>query len=698
MVNIRNNVFDTWKTILLFIPLCLVFASPVCAVNITLQWAPNPEPNLAGYRVFHHEEGQAYDYANPSMEVKENSCDIGHLYKNKALYFVVRAFDTAGVESGDSDEVCLKAGATQSNQPPTAVISEESIEAVPGTRVTLDGSKSTDADDGIASYHWSQADGTPVTLSDYNSKTVTFIAPETDQYGSNLIFRLTITDFGGLQSTTDCHVNIASVNEPSTVILQANFDHNTDGFSYVDVPFGNNGKSAYADGERIASGGFIGGALQITIGGIDNASVLDMIGGWQQDFTLSSPTEVLLSFLCNLTQASGYEDDELSQVLVSVDHILYGVSPNDYVIQTRGNGNGGSSESTGWQRFEINLGILGAGDHTLFIGGYNSKKTYNDEVTEVLIDDVSLNSIANINQAPDADEGFNQTIAVAPQEATARLESGSVRANGDYITVHLANIYARPVVICSVQYNNNTAPVVVRVNNVTSMGFDMRLQNPSGGAVETDTVNYLVVERGTWDIDGVKIEAQTYISTVTDENNSWIGEAQNFEQRYTNPVVLGQVMSENDSGWSVFWCQGVNRTDPPSAMALRTGKTVGEDTDTNRPDETIGFIVFEAGHGMIGGVEFEASQGAVGIRGVDDSPPHKCDFNSAFSSAPEVVITTQAGMVGSNGGWAQSHGSPAATSTSLYLSIDEDQIGDSERSHISEQVGYVVFETPMVYP
>jgi hypothetical protein len=52
-----------------------------------------------------------------------------------------------------------------------------------------------------------------------------------------------------------------------------------------------------------------------------------------------------------------------------------------------------------------------------------------------------------------------------------------------------------------------------------------------------------------------------------------------------------------------------------------------------------------------------------------------------------------AGMDGYNGGWAYIHGSTFATTKSLYLSIDEDMIGDSERSHTTEQVGYVVFET-----
>ena len=40
---------------------------------------------------------------------------------------------------------------------------------------------------------------------------------------------------------------------------------------------------------------------------------------------------------------------------------------------------------------------------------------------------------------------------------------------------------------------------------------------------------------------------------------------------------------------------------------------------------------------------------------------------------------------------SQAHGAPLASTTSLYLSVDEDQVGDSERGHTTEQVGYVAF-------
>jgi uncharacterized repeat protein (TIGR02543 family) len=284
----------------------------------------------------------------------------------------------------------------------------------------------------------------------------------------------------------------------------------------------------------------------------------------------------------------------------------------------------------------------------------------------------------------------NHSVAAPLQEM---LEFGVVPVGSDPVTVNLDNTYVSPVVVCSVQYDNNTVPVVARVSSVTATSFDVRLQNPSGGAVVAENVSYIVVEEGTWTIDGVNIEAQTYLSTVTDNANSWVGESQTYGQSYANPVVIGQVMSENDPAWSVFWCRGESETDPPSATALSTGKMVAEDTDTTRENETIGFIVFEAGHNTIDGLEFEAFVGSDSVQGVDDSPPYIYDFTTSFASDPEVVVTTLAGMGGPNGGWAQAHGPTAATNTSLYLSIDEDQIGDTERSrYVAERVGYVVID------
>jgi hypothetical protein len=287
------------------------------------------------------------------------------------------------------------------------------------------------------------------------------------------------------------------------------------------------------------------------------------------------------------------------------------------------------------------------------------------------------------------------TVLVSAPEAEAGvLEFVTVTAGGSATPVSFANAYADPVVVCSSGYTGNTSPIVVRVTGVTSVGFEVYVQNPSGGGISDETVSCMVVEAGAWTVDGVQLEAQKYASMVTDSDGSWVGESQSYLQSYTNPVVLGQVMTDNDADWSVFWSQGSSRTSPPSSSSLVTGKMVGEDGDVTRSTETVGFIVLESGHGVLGGVEYEAALGADSVQGVGDSPPYAYGFGTPFSNVPDGAVVTMSAVDGPNGGWAQLHGASALSVSQMQLSIDEDQIGDSERNHTAEQVAYVAFSLP----
>jgi hypothetical protein len=79
-------------------------------MDITLQWAPNNEPDVAGYKVFYREQGQPYNYNAPYWETIEAKCTIYDLDITKTYYFVIRAFDIDGFTSSNSNEVGLREG------------------------------------------------------------------------------------------------------------------------------------------------------------------------------------------------------------------------------------------------------------------------------------------------------------------------------------------------------------------------------------------------------------------------------------------------------------------------------------------------------------------------------------------------------------------------------------------------------------
>jgi len=288
------------------------------------------------------------------------------------------------------------------------------------------------------------------------------------------------------------------------------------------------------------------------------------------------------------------------------------------------------------------------------------------------------------------------TITVNPAPASDNFETLSLsNVSSAWQTVSLANSYTNAVAVCTPQYANTSAPAVTRIRNIGSNSFDLRVQNPSDNAVTVIGVNCLVMEEGSWTLpDGRLIEAQSYNSTRTDNRSSWVADSQSYLNSYTNPVVLGQVMSANDADWSSFWSRGSSRGAVPNSSTLFTGKNVAEDSDTTRANETVGFIVIQAGSGNLDGSDYRVALGADTIQGSTNAV-RSYNFSSAFSSTPAFAIASQSAMDGNNGGWAYLRGAAALSSSSITLAIDEDQIRDSERAHTTEQVAYFVSQNQL---
>ncbi|MCP4856046.1 MAG: hypothetical protein GY903_16300 [Fuerstiella sp.] len=257
------------------------------------------------------------------------------------------------------------------------------------------------------------------------------------------------------------------------------------------------------------------------------------------------------------------------------------------------------------------------------------------------------------------------------------------------------------VVVASANYDDTTGPTVVRIRNADSgSSFEMLVQAAGGSAPTNIDVHYTVMEEGVYDEAGFKLEAVKFNSTVTDENNSWAGQSRTYGQSYTAPVVVGQVMTYNDSDWSNFWARGSSRTSAPSASTLFVGKMVGEDADNTRADETIGYFVIETSNdGVIEGLPFRAGVGGDTVKGVDDAPAYQYSYDPFNAGVPKAAVVSMAGMDGGNGGWAMLYGSNPLPETGgggdLYLAVDEDQSKDAERKHTTEQVAYFIIDPPV---
>ena len=135
--------------------------------------------------------------------------DVGP--NGSALTFRLTVTDNGGLQSSDS---CI-VNVSWVNVAPTADAGLDKT-VNEGTLVALYGLGSSDPDDGIDAYLWSQIAGTPVTLSPPTSPTPQFTAPNVGTGGETLRFRLTVTDVGGLSDTDTMIVNVSDSSQAPT--------------------------------------------------------------------------------------------------------------------------------------------------------------------------------------------------------------------------------------------------------------------------------------------------------------------------------------------------------------------------------------------------------------------------------------------------------------------------------------------------
>lgn len=277
---------------------------------------------------------------------------------------------------------------------------------------------------------------------------------------------------------------------------------------------------------------------------------------------------------------------------------------------------------------------------------------------------------------------------------TSNLEVIKISNVGNtFQTVSLDNSYTNAIPVCTYNLPSNVAsPAVVRINSITANSFEVRVQNPSNSAVTKGDVHCIITDEGSYILpDGLKYEARTVSSDGTNGKKlGWsLNQTENVTKTLTHtfdsPIVLGQVISSNDSRHSSFWSHGGNRRNPPRNSNISVGKQVGEDAD-KRADELLGFVVIESGTGSgnINGIDYVSALGADIILGVASS--------TVSYSLPQTFdhgVATISAMDSKDGGWAVLFGESPLDNAAVSLGIDE----DGNRSHTTEQVAYWMFDT-----
>ena len=156
---------------------------------------------------------------------------------------------------------------------------------------------------------------------------------------------------------------------------QTSFANGANGFSFIDDP----------QSPAYTSSTISGGALNVAVGGVDNADISDMEGAWSRQCQSDSASQVTISVNGSLSQSPEYEANEFSQIALRING-------NETVLATlTGDGNGGATQSTGTQQFTTTA-TLPAGTNTIELLCFNNLKTFNNEETNCSFTSINIDS------------------------------------------------------------------------------------------------------------------------------------------------------------------------------------------------------------------------------------------------------------------------------------------------------------------
>ena len=552
---------------LLFYLLCFmqmtffsVFFNPqlAAAANVSFQWDENIEADLAGYMI--HYGTSSGIYTSNEDVGNQTTYALSGLEEGNTYYFALTAYNTQLAHSDFSVELSKYIPESDTDQDGLTDNDETSIYNTDPNNPDTDGDGINDGDE-VA--FWGSDWGKDFD----NDGSINLLDSDSDGDGYSDGVEMT----EGSDPSNPDSTPLVIVDEETT-ILEVDFDLGEEDFVYLDDVFLGTYRPKYANGAWSASGGFVGGGLQVTLGGIDNEDILDMSGGWKKVFTLNNQTEVILSFHYNLTQSSDYESDEFSQVLVSIDGVLYGQASNDFVDEIAGDGNGGNPQTTGWRLFQINPGTLSDGDHTLIIGGYNNKKTYGDEITQILIDDVLVTSVVDYgeNLSPVADD---QAVTTA-KNTTMSVTLTAVDPDGDSLTYSIVTDPTNGLL-------NGTAPSLTYTPHSDYIGEDTFTFKANDGLADSNvatvsititSVNENPVAIFSCVCDGLICTfdaSQSYDSDGFVEHYSWdfgdsvsgSGETITHTYQASGTYNASLTVTDDDGATHIAW-QNVNVTEP----------------------------------------------------------------------------------------------------------------------------------------
>jgi hypothetical protein len=284
-----------------------------------------------------------------------------------------------------------------------------------------------------------------------------------------------------------------------------------------------------------------------------------------------------------------------------------------------------------------------------------------------VFDEAGVPSVAEIVQLGADDAPGSQAVQ------TGSVTLAQARA-GRWVDVAFQRPFARtPVVAAGAPSSGDPQPVMARVRNVTTSGFQIRLEEWRNldGWHGLETVSFIAAEPGRHRVGGVTLEAG-----ALNVGGAW--RSARFAGRFdATPVVVPQVASAYDAGAATVRVRSVTA----EGLELRLqSHEARERTGRRHGEETVHYLALSAGRGAIGGRPI-----AVGVTKANVTHRWRDISFGRRLAAPGLIAAAQ----------TASDADPATvrhratTAKGAKVRLQEEQSRDRETRHGPERVGWV---------